>query len=275
MAAQKIIVGCDNGPGTRDAVRFAAVLAAAGRGELILANAYRSDRDEALRLLRDVECGVPYGTRASMRAVQARSAEHGLHALADSLGADLIVVGPRRNHRGQSIFVTGAHCGVAVAPAGFADDPSPGLRVIGVAFDGSPAAYDALAVATDLALAARAAVKLIGVAEPPPPPTVGIASAYTPALAGDCRAALQGKLEALADELPLSLRTQVVIADGDPGDRLIDCAEPLSLLVMGSRGYGPVRRALLGSVSARVLRAAPCPVLVVPRGALEAQPAAA
>ena len=39
---------------------------------------------------------------------------------------------------------------------------------------------------------------------------------------------------------------------------------------MGSRGYGAVRRALLGSVSAPLVRSAPCPVLVVP--ATEAEP---
>jgi hypothetical protein len=37
------------------------------------------------------------------------------------------------------------------------------------------------------------------------------------------------------------------------------------LLVLGSRGYGPVRRVLLGSVSGELVRGAACPVLVVPR----------
>jgi len=36
-------------------------------------------------------------------------------------------------------------------------------------------------------------------------------------------------------------------------------------LVVGSRNHGPVRRALLGSVAAEVMRSATCPVLVVPR----------
>ena len=42
-------------------------------------------------------------------------------------------------------------------------------------------------------------------------------------------------------------------------------AEDLDLLILGSQGYGPVG-ALLGSVSARLMKMAPCAVLVFPRG---------
>jgi nucleotide-binding universal stress UspA family protein len=42
-------------------------------------------------------------------------------------------------------------------------------------------------------------------------------------------------------------------------------AEGVDLLVLGSRGYGPVLRLIAGSVSVRVIRNAPCPVLLVPR----------
>ena len=37
-------------------------------------------------------------------------------------------------------------------------------------------------------------------------------------------------------------------------------------MVVGSRGYGPMRHALLGSVSAKLMRTCPAPLLVVPRG---------
>ena len=39
----------------------------------------------------------------------------------------------------------------------------------------------------------------------------------------------------------------------------------VDLLVLGSRAYGPIRRALAGSVSSAVVHHAPCPVLVMPR----------
>jgi nucleotide-binding universal stress UspA family protein len=43
-------------------------------------------------------------------------------------------------------------------------------------------------------------------------------------------------------------------------------SEHLDLLIMGSRGYGPLRSVLVGGVSGRVMRSAHCPVIVVPRG---------
>jgi nucleotide-binding universal stress UspA family protein len=36
---------------------------------------------------------------------------------------------------------------------------------------------------------------------------------------------------------------------------------------MGSRGYGPITHTLLGGVSGKLMRSAPCPLLVVARGA--------
>jgi len=58
-------------------------------------------------------------------------------------------------------------------------------------------------------------------------------------------------------------RAKVLI--GDPARAICDFARDVGadLIVVGSHGRGPVRRALLGSVSDAVVRHAPCPVLVV------------
>jgi nucleotide-binding universal stress UspA family protein len=55
------------------------------------------------------------------------------------------------------------------------------------------------------------------------------------------------------------------ILEGRPAAELCALAEELGAraIVMGSRGRGGVRRALLGSVSDHVVRNAPCPVVVV------------
>ena len=55
------------------------------------------------------------------------------------------------------------------------------------------------------------------------------------------------------------------LLDGNPGQALCAFAKEVEAdaIVMGSRGRGGLKRALLGSVSDHVLRHAPCPVLVV------------
>lgn len=55
------------------------------------------------------------------------------------------------------------------------------------------------------------------------------------------------------------------IAYGDPADEILNAAlvAPYDLIVMGSRGFGPLKGAVLGSVSRKVIRDAPCGVLVV------------
>jgi nucleotide-binding universal stress UspA family protein len=52
---------------------------------------------------------------------------------------------------------------------------------------------------------------------------------------------------------------------GFPDAEIVDLAEELGagLIVLGSRGLGPLRRALMGSVSDSVVRHAHCPVLLV------------
>ena len=57
-----------------------------------------------------------------------------------------------------------------------------------------------------------------------------------------------------------------VLFGTDPAAAILDGAgDGVDLLVLGSRACGPVRRALVGSVSSPVVRHAPCPVLVTPR----------
>jgi nucleotide-binding universal stress UspA family protein len=63
---------------------------------------------------------------------------------------------------------------------------------------------------------------------------------------------------------------------GAPGPVLCERAEALGadVVVVGSRGRGAIRRALLGSVSTYVVHNAPCPVLVVRAGSDPERPPA-
>ena len=65
----------------------------------------------------------------------------------------------------------------------------------------------------------------------------------------------------LADELPVGT-TQRMLVEGDPATQIITIAhdEQAGLIVMPTHGYGPFRRFILGSVTAKVLHDADCPV---------------
>lgn len=55
------------------------------------------------------------------------------------------------------------------------------------------------------------------------------------------------------------------IASGDPAHTIVDIVERLGcdLVIMGASGMGPLRSALLGSVSHEVLHAAGVPVMII------------
>jgi nucleotide-binding universal stress UspA family protein len=147
------------------------------------------------------------------------------------------------------------------------------FKSILVAWDGSEHAKRALAEAIDLARTQEARLTLLSVAAPihawpgyiPPITEADLVSAAEQMLA-------EG--EALVpDGIPVSGRT----ATGDPGTELLKrtAAANHDLIVMGSRGRGAIRSAVLGSVSHFVLNHATVPVLLVHDGGRESEASAA
>jgi nucleotide-binding universal stress UspA family protein len=67
------------------------------------------------------------------------------------------------------------------------------------------------------------------------------------------------------------VRTGAGVLEGHPARALVDHALslPADLIVMGTHGRRGFERYLLGSVTERIVRRAPCPVLTVPRAARE------
>lgn len=55
-----------------------------------------------------------------------------------------------------------------------------------------------------------------------------------------------------------------VVEVGDAADHLVEASRHAELLVIGTRGHGPIVGAVLGSVAAKCLRHAECPVVVIP-----------
>jgi nucleotide-binding universal stress UspA family protein len=195
-----------------------------------------------------------------------------LQALAEKGEADLIVLGSTHHAAFGSVapgsvaehLLHGARCRLVIAPKGYAqlDHSQDRLRVVAVGYDGMAESQAALDEAATLARKFGASMRVIGVMTPVP--AMGAAAAaQSGAEAGPD---FQTRLHRAVAELEPELRALPVIEKGDPVERLLDAAEiGVDLLVLGSRGFGPVMRLLIGSVSSRVIRGAPCPVMVVPR----------
>lgn len=76
----------------------------------------------------------------------------------------------------------------------------------------------------------------------------------------------EAKLREMArDELGDSIKTEFEVVVGEPSREIIRLARELDtdLIVMSTHGYTGFKRALFGSTAERVMRQAPCPVLVL------------
>ena len=243
-----ILVGYDGEKGGRDALALAGGLAAIEGAELVLcvaleldplatpAHAYERAMAEAEERL-TAAAREQLGERPfRMRVIGGVAAPRALHEVAEDERADVIVLGS--THRGGlgrvlpgtvgERLLHGAPCAVLIAPSGFAGRESLEIRTIGVGYDGKTEAGHARQVAAALAEELGAHVEMITVTGN-----------------GDTEPA----------------------DPGDAADELVERSRELDMLVVGSRGYGPVRHALLGSVTKKLMQAAACPVLVVPRAA--------
>ncbi len=196
-----------------------------------------------------------------------------LHELADWEGADLIVFGAapvrleRRHVSVMERMVHGAPCAVALAPAGYADSTAHPLRSIGVGFADTEEGHAAVGLARDVADRAGARVRLIaGAGLSPELLSYASGSPALPAAEAEIYAETKAAAERVAAELLAGEGCEFDVRRGDACRVLLEASEQLDLLVLGSRAYGPIRHALLGGVSAAVMRGAHCPVLVVPRG---------
>jgi nucleotide-binding universal stress UspA family protein len=165
-----------------------------------------------------------------------------------------VTVGP-----GALSTIEGARAVVAVAPRDLAEHDDYAVRRIDVGVDGSREASAALAVAVRLALAHIAQLRLIGVAE------IGFD------LDGKPRGADPRELERLARHLEqaadrlIAIPAEAELREGVADQILLGLAREADLLVLGSRAtYGGAGEVALGDLGKRVLRGAPCPVLVVP-----------
>jgi nucleotide-binding universal stress UspA family protein len=152
------------------------------------------------------------------------------------------------------------------------------FRNILVAIDGSPDAEQALGHAIDLAKSEHARLTLFSAVPVPPPYAYATPGAAALAnLDEQARAETQQIVSAARDRVPQDVSVTTVVKDEPAKPALLkQIAEgDYDLVVMGSRGRGAVRSALLGSVSHHVLNHGTVPVLIVHGEQDEGQQAAA
>ncbi len=275
------VVAACKGAAIPDVLAFAALLAGADSRPLQAVTVYpgqvpvgvgRADsewvahnRAEAQAILDGARAAMPGTGVARWTARAAESAPRGLHEVMEAAGPGVIAVlgshdarGSRRTAPGSTAerLLTGAPGPVVLVPWDYEEFAAPAIRRIAVAFIDTPDGRAALSGARALAAELGARLTIVGVMPATAGPGLGEPRRYAEGVrddfAGSIRAASAGEdvrlleppvVDALADLLP----------------------DEFDLLVCGSRGYGPARRVLLGGVSARVLRRARIPVMVVPR----------
>lgn len=142
-----------------------------------------------------------------------------------------------------------------------------GTIVVGV--DGSPSSARALDWAIDHAVRAHLPLTLAHAVNPTE--TAWIAAqgvdpmAVQEALRSEASATVTGARARVAERAS-ELLVHELISDTDPRVLLLALAERAALVVVGSRGRGPIASLLLGSVGVAVARHATCPVVVVRPG---------
>jgi nucleotide-binding universal stress UspA family protein len=265
-----VIVGFDGSERGYDALALARTLCNPQGGTLLLACAYpyeplfdeelaMGERSRAARLEAEELLAA---ARADLRdvpveccALPCTAVARALTEFAEDEGADLVVIGStHRAHRRVGLgnvalrLLHGSPCAVAVAPPDY-HAPS-GLRRVGIAYDGSPEAETALDAGYRIAEDLHAGVTI-----------------YSAHEANADRARDRVAMAAL--HAPGILVPETRVLEGPPAEVISQAISGvIDLLVMGSRGYRPIRRALLGSVSEGLVRAATVPVLVMPRSAI-------
>lgn len=282
--AQTYIAGYDGSDAAKAALRFTRRLAGSAHAEVIAAAVYgqKPEGPAADGPMAELDAQARKSAEDTLAAadipevmyvsVGARSPAEGLHRLAEEQNASLIAVG--LTHRGPigrllvgsvaDRLLHGAPCAVAVVPP---DAPDAPVQTIGVAWSQDRESAAVLAVARELAERLGARLVVLAVSEPVATAFVGAGVVGADVeLDRELHAELEREVQGVVEDLAGG-GAEARVLSGPAGPTLVRAAgEGIDLLVLGSRGYGPARSVLLGSVSRHVVDHAPCPVLVVPRG---------
>jgi nucleotide-binding universal stress UspA family protein len=196
-----------------------------------------------------------------------------LHDAAEELGASLIVFGSETEPRlvststGERV-IAGAPCPVAMPPRGWSERPSQDLGRILVAFVPTPDGREALRVAATFARRIGARLHVVTVVAGPAEVTsYRIGEDVDRMYVSTAKETFEHSIEQAISELALDVKASgEVVVEDHPVEALASMANSsFDALFIGSRGYGPIRRVLLGGVASRLVRRLAIPAVIVPR----------
>lgn len=286
-----ILVAVDPFREDPDPLAFAALLGKLTGRRLVAVGAYpesflpsrvdvpayrRAARDLAVEGLEWARERLPEGTETL--AVPSMSRARALLDTAEELDAALLVIGSTQCGPLDRItsgsfadqLLHSASCPIAVTPRGY-QPPESGLERIGAAFVDTPEGRGALEGAIALARRAGASLQAITVIHPIGWGTMAVPMATAVAREQqETRRAAEAALNHALAGLEPALAAESVIVENGAAAALATMSSQVDVLVCGSRGYGPVKTVLLGSVSHALSRHARCPLIVLPRGTEQA-----
>jgi nucleotide-binding universal stress UspA family protein len=230
-------------------------------------------RESVAAMASVVKATLPADLRPELELLSGNSPSQGLQQLAERDALSMIVLGPsERSGMGRISpgstavrLLSGSSAPVAIAPRGYTP-PTATKPLIGVGFDGSVEAQQALDWAANLARHAEGRLRVIAVHQPFALGGAAVGAFPTESVSQVLHRELRSETEEAVAGLD-GVTAEVVMADGDPATVLAGESATLDLLVLGSRAYGPVRSVLMGTVSEATVAVAESPVVIVPRGA--------
>jgi nucleotide-binding universal stress UspA family protein len=233
-------------------------------------------REETARAVLPLIDLVPDDLHCTVRTVAATGIVPGLEMAVEAEWAQMLVLGPSHLGRvGRALrgdveigLIKNVPCSMLIAPAGaIVADTWP--RTVGVAWDGSPAADDALELATGLAERAHATLHILRASDPADSMVGALGS--EPVLLEQAVDAARQRIERELHEVKAIASRRVAcetaLSGGPAAGALVAASRDLDLLVTGARRHGALNRLLLGSVSSGLAHQGTCPVLVIPLGA--------
>ena len=277
---KRILCPTDLSPYAGNAVRYALALARAHSAELILLHCINdADSDEELGLLESsllehINPSDLIGVRWRAVVAPADHVDEEIMARAQAERVDLIVMRSRRRpHRAALLGSTAesvcrsAPCPVLVMHSDerefVSDELRMNLKRVLVAYDFSDYAELALKYGLSIAQEHQAELHVLHVL---PPRSVNDPEiAWYPVQGESAYHTAARRLQRVVPaEVHLWCDVKTAVAEGNPYREILNYAEKndIDLISVGAHGAGFGMRALFGSNVDRVLRQAPCPVLV-------------